>query len=179
MEQEINITKVCKRCNVEQPINQFAIRTVNGRKYPRKQCRNCECALARLWYKKIKSANNDTYKKIKKNDKNKQLKSAYGITLEQYDALAKQQNYVCAVCGKHESNMHGKSDNLSRLCVDHDHVTGRIRGLLCHKCNVGIGHFEDRLDVLASAIAYLSKPCDENTIYKKQPVFKRDIRYKQ
>lgn len=57
------------------------------------------------------------------------LKRLYGITLEQYDELRERQRELCAVCLKHESEFN------VRLCVDHDHKTGEIRGLLCRYCN--------------------------------------------
>lgn len=53
----------------------------------------------------------------------------------------------CAVCEK-------KKDI---YCVDHDHITGKIRGLLCRKCNVGLGMFEDNTEVLANAVRYLMR----------------------
>ncbi len=74
------------------------------------------------------------------------LKCKYGITLEIYEAMLKSQNGGCAICGKTD----GK-----RLHVDHDHATGKVRGLLCFKCNVSIGHFGDDIAVLRLAIRYL------------------------
>lgn len=57
------------------------------------------------------------------------LKRLYGITVEQYDNMLEGQNNACAVCKRHTSNFK------TRLCVDHDHKSGEIRGLLCHYCN--------------------------------------------
>ena len=73
----------------------------------------------------------------------------YGLTPEQYDALLQQQDGVCAIC--RETCRTGQ-----RLSVDHDHATGRIRGLLCRNCNLGIGHLGDSADRIASALAYLT-----------------------
>ena len=72
----------------------------------------------------------------------------YGISLEDYEALLRIQNGVCAICQQENSLGH-------RLCVDHDHRTGRVRGLLCHSCNKGVGFFKDRPDLLHRTIRYL------------------------
>ena len=61
----------------------------------------------------------------------------YGITPEEYDAMLAAQGGGCAICGA-RGNANGR-----RLAVDHDHVTGAARGILCHNCNAGIGHFAD------------------------------------
>ena len=66
---------------------------------------------------------------------------------DEYDRLFAQQNGCCAIC---HSSAEGR-----RLVVDHDHKTGKIRGLLCLGCNVGIGHLRDDVTILESAINYL------------------------
>jgi hypothetical protein len=75
-----------------------------------------------------------------------QLKHDYGISLEQYEALLKRQGGACAICYK---------ESTRPLCVDHCHVTRRMRGLLCRTCNLGIGHFNDDPRLLRAALAYL------------------------
>lgn len=76
------------------------------------------------------------------------LRHRYGITLEQYDAAAQAQGGVCVLCGQPQ---------VRDLCVDHDHATGENRGLLCHRCNSGLGYLEDPT-WLAAAMAYLANP---------------------
>lgn len=75
-----------------------------------------------------------------------QLKFLYGITKEQYQKAFKKQGGKCAVCGK-------KSHYA--LVVDHDHSTGKFRGLLCRSCNVAIGNLGDDADGLRRALRYL------------------------
>ena len=75
------------------------------------------------------------------------LAKKYGITEQQYDDLLKAQHGVCAICGRHQ--------HYQRLSVDHDHKTGRVRGLLCMQCNRGIGRFFDSPIRLRSAAEYL------------------------
>jgi len=79
-------------------------------------------------------------------------KKHYGITIEDYDRMSEEQNHVCYICGGKQE----RADN-AMLCVDHDHETGKARGLLCHNCNHGIGLFKDDPVILNKAIEYLAK----------------------
>lgn len=89
--------------------------------------------------------------------KNQRLKK-YGITLEEKTAYLKIQNNVCPICGKKpDETAHGQ------LYVDHDHKNGKIRGLLCEKCNFALGHFDDDVERMKRAIMYLEGNL-ENTI---------------
>lgn len=75
------------------------------------------------------------------------------ITLGYYQELIDKQDNKCAICKREETRMfNGK---VTRLCIDHCHSNGKVRGLLCHDCNTAIGKFEDRIDLLNSAILYL------------------------
>lgn len=78
----------------------------------------------------------------------KALLKGYGLTLDQYDLLSKEQGDVCRICGT-------KNKDGGVLSVDHDHRTGKIRGLLCRKCNTGLGIFSDDISFLRKAISYL------------------------
>ena len=80
--------------------------------------------------------------------KAKQFVTRYGITLDERDALLARQGGLCAICQTSEFGAKGPQ-------LDHDHVTKRVRGVLCMKCNLGIGCFDDRDDKLTAAIAYL------------------------
>lgn len=86
----------------------------------------------------------------------KELKYKYGISLEEYDILFQKQNGVCAICGKNKKEQRGKRNDC--LSIDHDHKTGKIRGLLCSTCNWGLGQFRDDPLLLLKAIEYLKKP---------------------
>ena len=78
------------------------------------------------------------------------FKSKYGLTLNDYEQMFAQQNGRCALCGTDEPG-----GQWGRLCVDHDHETGRIRALLCNCCNIAIGHLNDDPKLLEKAAAYL------------------------
>lgn len=77
-----------------------------------------------------------------------QLKSKYGLTLAQYEAMVVKQAGRCAIC--QDELGEGRKSH-----VDHDHRSGRVRGILCNNCNGGLGKFRDRIDLLYSAIRYL------------------------
>lgn len=81
--------------------------------------------------------------------KSRNLLRDFGITLEHYNKLLKQQKQKCAICRKPPA-----SKNKS-LGVDHCHKTGKIRGLLCDKCNRGLGLFDDNIKLLEKAKKYL------------------------
>jgi hypothetical protein len=80
---------------------------------------------------------------------NGNLQYNYGITLSQYEEILVLQNGRCAGCQKHESEFK------KALCVDHDHITGKIRGLLCVRCNRALGLCFDDTNILLNLIDYL------------------------
>lgn len=74
----------------------------------------------------------------------------YGITADEFDDLLVEQDGVCAICRK-------DCVTGDRLSIDHDHDTDQVRGLLCRRCNAGLGHFDDNPDLVATALSYLMK----------------------
>lgn len=82
------------------------------------------------------------------------LKRIYNLEVEEYVALIEKQNNKCAICGKEETEL-TRNNNKKAISIDHCHKTGRIRGLLCGKCNKGIGYFNDDIEILQKAIEYL------------------------
>lgn len=95
----------------------------------------------------------DAFHKLDKNKaKNYELEKKYGITVEEYERLLKLQNYKCKICNKPETKLVNKK--ICKLAVDHCHSTGKIRGLLCYACNVGIGFFKHNSDFLKAAAIY-------------------------
>lgn len=85
----------------------------------------------------------------------------HGITISEYEAMFALQNGRCGICQKEPNNPYTTSLERHRpddfLNIDHDHATGKFRGLLCVRCNAGIGYFLDSVERLGSAILYLSK----------------------
>lgn len=82
------------------------------------------------------------------------LRRTYKITLEDYERLLKSQNGRCAICGG-EGFLMDASRHKVKLVVDHDHKSGRIRGLLCHNCNRALGLLHDDSTALQTALEYL------------------------
>ncbi len=78
----------------------------------------------------------------------------YGLNLKQYLEILERQNNTCAICKEKETITIGKSGKMS-LSVDHCHTTGKIRGLLCYRCNTSIGHLKEDIEIFENAIKYL------------------------
>lgn len=83
------------------------------------------------------------------------LKNNFSLTPEDYSALLQKQDGVCYICKKPETKI--TKGVLCRLAVDHNHKTGRVRGLLCDKCNRGLGYFKDSPTLLRVAADYLER----------------------
>mgnify|MGYP001264807357 CR=1 FL=1 len=169
--------KRCTKCGIEKEVIQFGL----DKSRPdglRVWCRVCTNFANREYYKtpgvKLRmrayqrSLRYKTAKRIqaiaayranptiRSQRKGKDLSRKYGITAEEYARMEKMQNGVCAICGKPETIRH-QNGAVCQLSVDHDHDTGRIRGLLCKKCNQGLGYFMESCLVLENAIHYLRK----------------------
>ncbi|MBP7118572.1 endonuclease VII domain-containing protein [Candidatus Woesebacteria bacterium] len=109
------------------------------------------------YYNKNKDSIRSYQKKWNENNKfkrqEKDIKRKYNLSLEEFNILFNKQNKSCAICLiKLPDGFHSNKN------VDHDHETGKVRGLLCNKCNMGISLFGDSKIVLANAITYLQNP---------------------
>ena len=152
----------CNTCNNILDIENFYYRNEAG-VYRRdcKKCTNKRCS------KRQKDIGYDN------TSRSRHYKNRYGINLEEYEKILKDQKGVCAICKKSE-----KCSTKKRLHVDHCHDTNEIRGLLCHHCNVALGNFKDDLDMLENAAVYLINflsylnPC-EDVLFKLQ--YNRDV----
>lgn len=87
----------------------------------------------------------------------RKLMSKYGITTAQYAALEDAQGGVCAICKGDETRTNWRSSKSDALCVDHDHKTGKVRGLLCDNCNRALGLFRDDPVLLGRAVAFMER----------------------
>lgn len=134
--------KLCKDCNIEKPVDQF-YKSYNkkvNKQYYRLNCIPCENKRSKEYHKLNKEK-----RRLQNRDWN--LQNKFGITAVDYDNMLLKQNGVCKICKKTNSDR--------GLSVDHDHDTGVVRGLLCNKCNTGLGQFDDSIEMLELAIKYL------------------------
>lgn len=130
-------TKSCSKCG-PRPVSEF-YKCKGNKTGLQSMCKSCGNVSSNLW----KLANPDqtslmkskSHFKNSRSDRNRMLKLAYGITQDRYEEILKSQNYKCAVCGRDNSG----TTRAFNLSVDHNHVTGEIRGLLCHPCNSASG----------------------------------------
>lgn len=86
------------------------------------------------------------------------LRYLYGLTTEEFETLLHKQNGRCAICGT------DKPGGKGQMAVDHDHATGKVRGLLCSSCNMALGIFGDSETLLVKALAYLRSAALEHTV---------------
>lgn len=86
-----------------------------------------------------------------------QLERKYKISVKRYDELLDEQGGVCAMCREPETFVNKKTGKLQDLCVDHNHTTGEPRGLLCVRCNRGLGYLRDDPALLRAGVVYLKK----------------------
>ena len=147
---EYGDTLTCIDCGVEKVITEFWKKGTprkDGSFAYRAYCRECGTD------KRLNHYHNEGGKEKQKKRSFKNNLKKYGITPEIYQQLFKQQEGKCAICSSSEVSVARRSYN---LFVDHDHGTGKVRGLLCHHCNTGLGHYRDNTETLQKAIEYLN-----------------------
>lgn len=130
--------KYCYVCKKILPESEFA-KNSTKKNYIRPECRTCDNKQRQDRKKREKAKSPDKVR-------DRYLRKTYNISLEDYANLLKEQEGLCWICKE-------KKD----LVVDHDHATGKVRGLLCNLCNTSLGGFRDSVDSLKMAITYLSK----------------------
>lgn len=137
--------KNCPHCGLQKPLSEFRTdkRKKNG---VGSYCKPCSSEKGKEYKAKRLALQGDALRKKFVAVERKRL---YGITQEQFDEMKNNQNNLCAIC-KNPLD-HGKN-----TCVDHCHTTNKIRGVLCAKCNFGLGQFNDSIQRLKSAIEYIS-----------------------
>ena len=129
--------KTCKSCGVEKPLTEF-YNNRTGKNGKHAHCKVC---------------NNLKYPRDRREMYWQDVKRRNGITQQDYQALLDGQGGVCAICKQPEN--YTRNGEVCRLCVDHDHDTAQIRGLLCRACNKALGLMKDNPVRLLSAAEYL------------------------
>ena len=104
--------------------------------------------VAKKWRKanpeKCKESHRRYHRKRRVEDRAYQLKKRYNLSVDDYNKMLEKQNGKCFICNK-----------IIKLYIDHNHKTGNVRGLLCQRCNTGLGQFDDNPLLLLNAIRYL------------------------
>lgn len=102
---------------------------------------------------RLAAANRERYANQREVYYERMIYNRYGITLADYDRMLEEQNGVCKIC--EGTCDHPQRRNLGTLSIDHCHTTGKVRGLLCNKCNSLLGWAKDDTNTLKKAIEYL------------------------
>ena len=132
-------TKICSSCKIEKTIES------NFWRSPQTKDGFC-CWCKECFIEKRKAWPSWTVERRRR----ARLRSRYKITDTEYDSLVANQDGICAICKK-----------VVELDVDHDHTTGKVRGLLCGNCNTALGKFQDSTDILFNAVVYLIRNREE------------------
>ncbi len=140
-----------KRCKVHGLLNfdQSYLHKSKGNPV-RFRCKKCTLSYINSIYDPEKAKISNAKKSSQK--RSRELKCVYGITLDDYHTMLASQGNSCAIC--ETPSVHKKRKSFD---VDHCHTTNKVRGLLCHSCNVGIGFLKDNVKLLERAILYLTK----------------------
>lgn len=137
----------CRLCQLVKLSREFRVNRSHPSAYLCTLCKACEAAQSRQW-------RNKNMEKVKKSNTGSWRKATLrrlGISEQDFQTMRIAQNGVCAICGG------GPVGRNKVLSIDHCHTTGRVRGLLCGRCNVGLGQFNDCSYLLDKASAYLKK----------------------
>lgn len=125
--------KLCRKCNTTKDLTQF-YKCADKKDGHASNCKQCKLSYSQL--------NGEKYKQSF-------IKWKYGLNADDHKALLAKQGNKCAICESHQSEFQ------KSLAVDHCHATGKVRGLLCEDCNLGLGKFKDNPDRLKKAAEYL------------------------
>ena len=136
--------KVCSKCGILKSLSEYSFKRPKGRKpglQPR--CKECAKIDTQEWNKKNAHRKRDMY-----------LKRTYDISENEYNAMIYSQNNSCFICNtEFDFGVFGPNSPV----VDHDHNTGRVRGILCNECNRGLGYFHDNPAALLNAASYITE----------------------
>ena len=156
----------CRVCKNELPNERFSVTKKADKSGVVREYLDTTCMVCRRQKYLAKPGKRELHRQGTKNwyrDNPEKAKSQrlkrYGIDLDGYNALRKQQNYCCVICEVHETEVsQGRATTPdTALHVDHDHATGKVRGLLCTNCNIILGKCYDKIETLNKAIQYLKE----------------------
>lgn len=143
--------KTCAKCQIDKPLCEFGVDRSSADSRAR-SCKLCTAARSREVYAANPASRQRSVAKRREADpvayrisrQKEHLKQKYGLTLEMIARMKAEQAGACAICRREV-----------KLIVDHNHTTGKVRSLLCQRCNVGIGYFEESPILLQRALDYV------------------------
>lgn len=138
----------CSKCKTYKDLDEFSLSrdSSRGKTFYRAECKECVNIRSKTYQAKNREA-------VLLQKRDSALRDSYGIGVEEFNILLASQGGGCKICGATEANSGGK--RYTNLAVDHNHETGKVRGLLCNKHNRGLGMFGDSIEMLELAIQYL------------------------
>ncbi len=131
--------KQCSKCKQIKLTTEYTTR--NQGKYLASWCKSC-------WKDYYNTRRKELNKINFEHNKNRYYNTVYGISLSEYNKMVEECDNKCNICHEEDNR---------RLAVDHCHYTGKVRGLLCVKCNMSLGGYRDSIILLENAIKYLKK----------------------
>lgn len=156
--------KKCTKCKKVKFLMEFNSAGQGNNKRRRGDCKECQHAADAIRYatnpEKYKRQERDRRRNQRRNPalraqiRNAQLLADYGISLDEFNKILVDQGGTCAICHQPETRKTVQG-NVRDLSVDHDHINGIVRGLLCSACNMALGYFQDDPGRLQAAINYL------------------------
>lgn len=159
--------KTCSKCGIHKTLEEFHVdrRSPDGRQSSCKACRKAASEARKERKKKydqqryaaqkekvkraVRKWQSNNPEKVQQYKLKNALSRRYSLTVEEYQELLISQGGVCAICGG--------SDEQQAFVVDHDHNTGQVRGILCHRCNCMLGFGRDDTTILQAGIEYLKE----------------------
>lgn len=138
-------TRVCRSCKDRKPMAEF--HWTESRRHRSRMCKACVHARQAERIDERRRAGTIQ-------PRTDRLRREYGLTPEDVEAMRLAQNNACAICARPFGE---------RVHIDHCHETGRVRALLCHNCNLGLGHFRDNVVLLAKAAEYVTRHRERST----------------
>ena len=156
-------SKTCSKCKIEKTLSSFKLNKAGNYSA---WCYECDNILAKNRY-----ASDPEYRaaqlaknKIryfqeggKQRKRERQLKKSFGLTIDDYNKKLQTQDGLCAICKKPESSLNAHSSGILPLAIDHDHQTGKVRDLLCSRCNQALGLLREDVEIAKNLVTYIQK----------------------
>ena len=140
--------KQCGKCKIIKEITEFPKLSKNSKSYKQFKngikpwCKQCYKEYSTKYMRKVRKTSGSRYDHYQRK---------YGISYDQVKVMLEERNYKCDICNQESDHRYDK------LCVDHNHKTGKVRGMLCFSCNTLIGNGKDDPSILDNAAKYLRR----------------------